>query len=211
MTSEHIDACLSLFCKRMTGPKSKLYTTRACMVDTIFSNFQQKMPKPKCKFDELRGYVEGERPTYAKKWKDVDFIIVPCNVGGHWVVAKIDLVRWTIKVVDEAITSNAKDNGVRAGQMTPLTTMMPLICHQAGYFNNIRRKRRDLTPMPLDIHLPKTKVHWQNDSVSCGMFMIGYIEHILQSEKIRIKQNMIAKMRRQYALEIFSNNWESEP
>ncbi|EOY25634.1 Uncharacterized protein TCM_027008 [Theobroma cacao] len=144
----------SLLCKRMTGPKSKLYTARACMVDTIFS-----MPKLKCKFDELRGYVEGERPTYAKKWKDVDFIIVPCNVGGHWVVAKIDLVRWTIKVVDEAITSNVKDNRVRAGQMTPLTTMMPLICHQAGYFNNIRRKRRDLTPMPLDIHLPKTKVH----------------------------------------------------
>ncbi|EOY26308.1 Uncharacterized protein TCM_027788 [Theobroma cacao] len=36
MTSEHIDACLSLLCKRMTGPKLKLYTTRACMVDTIF-------------------------------------------------------------------------------------------------------------------------------------------------------------------------------
>ncbi|XP_017974803.1 PREDICTED: uncharacterized protein LOC18602188 [Theobroma cacao] len=36
MTSEHIDACLNLLCKRMTGPKSKLYTTRACMVDMIF-------------------------------------------------------------------------------------------------------------------------------------------------------------------------------
>ncbi|EOX93417.1 Uncharacterized protein TCM_002293 [Theobroma cacao] len=92
MTSEHINACLSL-----------LY--------------------------ELRGYVEGESPTYAKKWEDVDFILTPCNVGGHWVVAKIDLVRWTIKVVDSAITSDAKDNGVRAGQMTPLTTMMPFICH----------------------------------------------------------------------------------
>ncbi|WRX22745.1 Ulp1 protease family [Theobroma cacao] len=117
--------------------------------------------------DELRGYVEGERPTYAKKREDVDFILAPCNVGGHWVVAKIDLVRWTIKVVESVITSNAKDNGVRAGQMTPLTTMMPFICHQAGYFNNIRRKRQDLTSMPLYIHLPKAKVHRQNDSVSC--------------------------------------------
>ncbi|WRX12609.1 Ulp1 protease family [Theobroma cacao] len=107
----------------------------------------------------LWGYVEGERPTYAKKWEDVDFILAPCNVGGHWVVTKIDLVRWMIKVVDSARTSVAKDNGVRAGQMTPLTTMMPFICHQAGYFNNIRRKRQDLTSMPLDIHLPKVKVH----------------------------------------------------
>ncbi|EOY19248.1 Uncharacterized protein TCM_044254 [Theobroma cacao] len=87
--------------------------------------------------DELQGYVEGERPTYAKKWEDVDFILAPCNVGGHWVVVKIYLVRWTIKVVDSARTLDAKDNGVRAGQMTPLTTMMPFICHQVGYFNNI--------------------------------------------------------------------------
>ncbi|EOY02755.1 Uncharacterized protein TCM_017153 [Theobroma cacao] len=160
--------------------------------------------------DELRGYVESERPTYAKKWEDVDFILEPCNVGGHWVVAKIDLMRWTIKVLDSARTSNAKDNKALVGQMTPLTTMMPFICHQASYFNNIRRKRRDLTPMPLDIHLPKAKVHQQNDSASCGMFMIWYMDHILQSEKIRIKQNMIAKMCRQYALEIFSNNYESK-
>ncbi|EOY09843.1 Uncharacterized protein TCM_025216 [Theobroma cacao] len=172
MTSEHIDACLSLLCKRMTRSKSKLYTTCACMVDTIFfintirmlhiefpiEDARAKMQIP----DELQGYVEGERPTYAKKWEDADFILAPCNVGGHWVVGKIDLMRWTIKVVDSTRTSDAKDNGVRAGQMTPLTTMMSFICHQAGYFNNIRRKRQDL-----DIHLPKAKVHRQNDSVSC--------------------------------------------
>ncbi|EOY18324.1 Uncharacterized protein TCM_042921 [Theobroma cacao] len=196
MTSEHIDACLSL-----------LYTIRMLHTKFPIEDARAKMQIP----DELRGYVEGERPTYAKKWEDVDFILAPCNVGGHWVVAKIDLVRWTIKVVDSARTSDAKDNGVRAGQMTPLTTMMPFISHQAGYFNNIRQKRQDLTSMPLDIHLPKAKVYRQNDSVSCGMLMIGYIEHILQSEKIEIKQNMIAKMRRQYALEIFSNSCESEP
>ncbi|EOX96527.1 Uncharacterized protein TCM_005763 [Theobroma cacao] len=136
MTSEHIYACLSLLCKRMTGPKSKLYITRACMVDTIFfdtirmlhTEFPTEDARAKMQIpDELRGYVEGERPTYAKKWEDVDFILAPCNVGGHWVVAKIDLVRWTIKVVDSTITSDAKDNGAHAGQMTPLTTMMSFI------------------------------------------------------------------------------------
>ncbi|WRX28900.1 Ulp1 protease family [Theobroma cacao] len=80
--------------------------------------------------------MEGERPINDKKWEDVDFILVPCNVGGHWVVAKIDLVRWTIKVMDSARTSDAKDNGVHAAQMTPFTTMIPIICHQADYFNN---------------------------------------------------------------------------
>lgn len=86
----------------MTGPKSKLYTIRACVVDTIFfdaihmlhTSFLTKdawsiMEIP----DELQAYVEGEKPTYGKKWEDVDFILVPYNVGGHWVVAKIDLVR----------------------------------------------------------------------------------------------------------------------
>ncbi|EOY10240.1 Uncharacterized protein TCM_025607 [Theobroma cacao] len=168
----------------------------ACVVDTIFFDtirmLHTKFPTEDARAimqipDELRGYVEGERPTYSKKWEDVDFILAPCNVGGHWVVAKIDLVRWAIKVVDSVRTSDAKDNGVRAGQMTPLTTMMPFICHQASYFNNIRQKRRDLMPMPLDIHLPKAKVHRQNDSVSCGMFMIRYMDHILQSENIRVK------------------------
>ncbi|EOY19439.1 Uncharacterized protein TCM_044555 [Theobroma cacao] len=125
MTSEHIDACLNLLCKRMTGPKSKL-TPSVCYTP----NFQQKMPKPQCKFQ--------------------------MGCGAMW---RIDLVRWMIKVVDSARTSDAKDNRVRACQMTPLTIMMPFICHQAGYFNNIRRKRWDLTPMPLDIHLPKPKVH----------------------------------------------------
>ncbi|EOY32368.1 Uncharacterized protein TCM_040241 [Theobroma cacao] len=166
MPSEHIDVCLSLLCKGMTGLKSKLYTTHACVVDTTFFATMQIS-------NELRGYVEAERPTYGKKWEDVDFILAPCNVGGHWVVAKIDLVRWTIKVLDSVRTSDAKDNGVRAGQMTPLMTMMPIIWDQAGYFNNRCRKRRDLMPMPLDIHLPKAKVHQQNDSVSCSMFMIG--------------------------------------
>ncbi|XP_017981152.1 PREDICTED: uncharacterized protein LOC108663085 isoform X3 [Theobroma cacao] len=36
MTSEQIDASLSILCKRMIGSKSKLYNTRACVVDTIF-------------------------------------------------------------------------------------------------------------------------------------------------------------------------------
>ncbi|WRX16638.1 Ulp1 protease family [Theobroma cacao] len=168
MTSEHIDACLNLLCKRMTGLKSKLYITRACVVDTIFfDNIRMLHTKFSTEnalatmqiSDELRGYVEGERPTYAKKWEDMDFILAPWNFCGHWVVAKIDLVRWTIKAVDSVRTSDAKANGVRAGQMTPLTTMMPFICHQAGYFNSIHWKRRDLTSMPLDIHLPKAKVH----------------------------------------------------
>ncbi|WRX11768.1 Ulp1 protease family [Theobroma cacao] len=79
---------------------------------------------------------ESVRSTYGKNWEDVDFILAPCNVGGHWVVARIDLVRWTIKVMDSARTSDAKDNGVRAAQMTPLMTMMPIIYNQAGYFNN---------------------------------------------------------------------------
>ncbi|EOY31989.1 Uncharacterized protein TCM_039370 [Theobroma cacao] len=76
MTSEHIDACLGLFCKRMTGPKSKLYTTRACMVDMIFFDtirmlhikFPTEDARAKMRIpSELRGYVKGERPTYAKK------------------------------------------------------------------------------------------------------------------------------------------------
>ncbi|EOY00555.1 Uncharacterized protein TCM_010448 [Theobroma cacao] len=159
--------------------------------------------------DKLQVYVEGEKLTYGKKWEDVDFILAPCNVGGHWMVAKIDLVRWAIKVVDSARTLDVKDNEVRAAQMTPLTTIMLIISHQAGYFNKTRRKTRDLTPMPLEIHLPKAQVHRQDDSVSCGMFMIGYIDDILQSESIKVKQNMIANMRRQYALEIFSNSCES--
>ncbi|EOX99729.1 Uncharacterized protein TCM_008590 [Theobroma cacao] len=121
MTSEQIDACLSILCKRMTGPKLKLYNSRAYVVDTIF-------------------FVKGKRPTYSKKWEDVDFILAPCNVGGHWVVAKINLVRWTIKVVDSARTSDAKDNNVRVAQMTPLMTMIPIICHKASYFHKTSRK-----------------------------------------------------------------------
>ncbi|XP_017970592.1 PREDICTED: uncharacterized protein LOC108660455 isoform X2 [Theobroma cacao] len=121
MTSEQIDACLSILCKRMTGPKLKLYNSRAYVVDTIF-------------------FVKGKRPIYSKKWEDVDFILAPCNVGGHWVVAKINLVRWTIKVVDSARTSDAKDNNVRVAQMTPLMTMIPIICHKASYFHKTSRK-----------------------------------------------------------------------
>ncbi|XP_017981151.1 PREDICTED: uncharacterized protein LOC108663085 isoform X2 [Theobroma cacao] len=43
MTSEQIDASLSILCKRMIGSKSKLYNTRACVVDTIFFHIQLKM------------------------------------------------------------------------------------------------------------------------------------------------------------------------
>ncbi|EOY08807.1 Uncharacterized protein TCM_024014 [Theobroma cacao] len=64
--------------------------------------------------NELRRYVEGDRLIYRKKWEDVNFILVPSNVGRHWVVAKIDLVRWMIKVVDSARTLAVKANGVHA-------------------------------------------------------------------------------------------------
>ncbi|EOY03446.1 Uncharacterized protein TCM_018518 [Theobroma cacao] len=103
-------------------------------------------------------------------------------MGGYWVVAKIDLVKWMIKVVDSTRTSDAKDNRVRAAQMTPLTTMTPIICHQADYFNRTCLNTQDLTRMPLEIHLPKAKVHRQNDNVNCCMFITGYIDDILQSE-----------------------------
>ncbi|EOY32867.1 Uncharacterized protein TCM_040883 [Theobroma cacao] len=106
------------------------------MLHTSFSieNALSSMDIP----DKLRAYVEGDKPTYCKKWEDVDFILAPRNVGGHWVVAKIDLVRWTIKAVDSVRTSDAKDNGVRTAQMTPLKTIRPITCHQAGYFNKTR-------------------------------------------------------------------------
>ncbi|EOY13809.1 Uncharacterized protein TCM_032459 [Theobroma cacao] len=64
-----------------------------------------------------------------KKWKDVDFILTRCNVGEHWVVAKIDLIKWRIKVVNYARTLDSKDNKVHATQMTSFTMMMHIICH----------------------------------------------------------------------------------
>ncbi|EOY31672.1 Uncharacterized protein TCM_038703 [Theobroma cacao] len=109
-------------------------------------NFQQKMPEPQCRF----------QMSYEGMWR-VKGQHMPKN-GKMWISSSLIATL---------------DNGVRAGQMTPLMTMMPFICHQVDYFNNIRRKRRDLTSIPLDIHLPKVKVYRQNDSVSCGMFMIG--------------------------------------
>ncbi|EOY16953.1 Uncharacterized protein TCM_036033 [Theobroma cacao] len=121
MTSEQIDSCLNILCKRMTRSKSKLYNASACWLIRYSStpsicstpHFQLNMACPLWKF----------QMSFRGTWR---------------VVAKIDMVRWIIKVVDSARTSTVKDNGTR-----------------------------DLTPMPLKNHLPKAKVYRQNDSVSC--------------------------------------------
>lgn len=42
---------------------------------------------------ELVFYVQGDRPTYKRKWAEVDFILAPYNVDEHWAIARIDLVK----------------------------------------------------------------------------------------------------------------------
>ncbi|EOY26979.1 Uncharacterized protein TCM_028932 [Theobroma cacao] len=115
-----------------------------------------KDPKEEMASEQIDAHLSVlSYPTEAKRstMKIID------ELRGHSVVVKIDLVKWTIKVVDSAKTSAAKDNRVRATQMTPLMMMMPIVCHQSGYFNKTRHKTRDSTSIPLEIHLPKSLVH----------------------------------------------------
>ncbi|EOY13168.1 Uncharacterized protein TCM_031696 [Theobroma cacao] len=207
-----------VLCKRAREHHPQHYKQRICIVDTTFYLIllymsQEMRPSPTKKTfkpsevvfpDDVLAYAKGGRPPWGLPWHEVDSILVSCFFYSHWVVVHVNLLKWTMMLVYSLYSKKeALKFGLRDTQMSLLTSLFPIICHQVGYFVNSHHQKRGLIRMKYRLN-ENTLI--QQASHSYGDWVIASLQWLIGSEDQKLKANAIEGIRTKFALEIFANS-----
>ncbi|GAB2276675.1 hypothetical protein Dimus_011391, partial [Dionaea muscipula] len=154
-------------------------------------------------------YVSGIRPDWGSEWWKVRHVLAMCLVAqSHWVLADINLEKWTIEIYDSLAHKTPKSPGHRLASFAGMRTLLPNILDEAEYFKHSGRKRR-IEPFKA-IRIPPNKVGKQEDGDSCGIWALHFFDGYFIGHAInqRIRQSHIPMLRWHFACQIFAN---SEP
>ncbi|EOY17472.1 Uncharacterized protein TCM_036660 [Theobroma cacao] len=88
-------------------------------------------------------------------------------------------------------------------EMSPLTSLFPIICHQAGYLVSSHHQKQPLSQMKYKLN-EKTQI--QKDSYYCGDWVIAALQSLISSDDQTLKANAIEGIRTKFTLEIFANS-----
>ncbi|XVE73641.1 hypothetical protein DITRI_Ditri11bG0134800 [Diplodiscus trichospermus] len=224
MRSDHMDAYMCMLVKRIThGSEVNPAVGKFCILDSNFYTFLEKKWKEYAPdreeeiddilFDALSfpeewtSYVRGEVPDWAKPWWDVDHVLLVCNVNGcHWVTCKIDLKAWVIYIYDSLAHKTEANPEWRERDIMGMRRLLPVVMHRASYFKHAGIEPR--YDMFGAVRVPPEDVANQEDSNSCGMFSLVFMDFILKGRQVAqtIGQNDIAELRSNIALQIFANS-----
>lgn len=120
----------------------------------------------------------------------------------------INLLSWSMMLVDSSYSQvKAIKSDLRDQQMSPLTTLFPIISHQTWYFASSHRQKRRLTRMRYKLNA-KTPI--QKDLHSYGDWVITSLQWLISSKDHTLKANAIGSLRKKFILEIFANSISSE-
>ncbi|GAB2268221.1 hypothetical protein Dimus_003199 [Dionaea muscipula] len=136
-------------------------------------------------------------------------VLAVCLVAqSYWVLADINLDKWTIEIYDSLAHKTPKSPGHRLASFAGMRTLLPNILDEAEYFKHSGRERR-IEPFKA-IQIPPNKVGKQEDGDSCGIWALHFAERLLAGHAInqRIRQSQIPMLRWHFACQIFAN---SEP
>ncbi|GAB2292306.1 hypothetical protein Dimus_026554 [Dionaea muscipula] len=96
---------------------------------------QPDLSQPSKILEQLTQYVWGLNPEWGIKWWNVRHVLAVCLVArSHWVLAHINLEKWTIKIYDSLAHKTPKNPGHHLASFEGMRTLLPLILDEAGYF-----------------------------------------------------------------------------
>ena len=123
--------------------------------------------------------------------------------NSHWITCNIDLENWVIYIYDSFADRN--DAVIWEEAIIPLRTLLLVMMKHAGYFDHLALPSK--SDIFSAVRLLPEEVAQQVDSNSCGMFLLTFMDYIVQGKSIRksFGQEDIYNLRRQKAFEIFAN------
>ncbi|GAB2299692.1 hypothetical protein Dimus_033749 [Dionaea muscipula] len=169
LESMHIDAYLIYLAKRMMHRGGSEYAITDSYFFTHVSELWQNWHR---NFHEIPqhvvAYVLGIRLDWGSEWWKVRHVLAVCLVAqSHWVLAHINLEKWTIEIYDSLVHKTPKSPGHRLASFAGMRMLLPNILDETEYFKHSGRKRR-IEPFKA-IWIPPKKMGKQEDGDSCGI------------------------------------------
>ncbi|KAK0593542.1 hypothetical protein LWI29_038421 [Acer saccharum] len=159
LEESHMDAYLNILRKRQRAYPD-VYTPRVNLLHTQFFSYLKiqwrqifgprvegkpptawKMLEHKWPTEDLK-MVRGIIPYGSRPWHEVDYVLIPCNLGReHWVLASLDLREGKIFLLDSFRQQVPWEH--RLKQVACLRWFIPSMLHQIGFHDS--RKADDTT------------------------------------------------------------------
>ncbi|POO01903.1 Ulp1 protease family, C-terminal catalytic domain containing protein [Trema orientale] len=209
LNSTHIDVALH-FVRMKKKDHPDVFKPRCTTADWLFqvilnARYPQFKKDPEKFLWDKEVYIQktlrGIEPRHSLPWVDVDTIFIPLNiVRKHWVLLVLDLKRWTLCVYDSYRAAKHDKEAMLACR--PIAEMVPWILKSVGFFG-ARKDIKEATS-PLDVELVDG-VPQQDNGGDCGMFMLKFIEFMMQNTSLNTcTQDKMPFFRNMMATELYA-------
>ncbi|KAK3184184.1 hypothetical protein Dsin_031470 [Dipteronia sinensis] len=154
--------------------------------------------------DILR-HVTGHDFLYPQPWWEMDSVLIPCHLPGHWVLCHVLFKEGKMLLFDSL---NERDGtSHRLKDVCALLYLLPSLLKHAGYYEEMKM---DPHASPFTVQSMRSElIPQQDDGYSCGVFLMKYAELILAGVKTPwnsvFGQKDIKGIRKAIAIDIYTN------
>ncbi|KAK3226121.1 hypothetical protein Dsin_005983 [Dipteronia sinensis] len=128
--------------------------------------------------DILR-HVTGHDLLYPQPWWEMDSVLIPCHLPGHWVLCHVLFNEGKVLLFDSL---NERDGtSHRLKDVRAILYVLPSLLNHAGYYEEMKM---DPHASPFTVQSMRSElIPQQDDGYSCGVFLMKYAELILAGVK----------------------------
>ncbi|KAK3185118.1 hypothetical protein Dsin_032404 [Dipteronia sinensis] len=154
--------------------------------------------------DILR-YVTRHDLLYPQPWMELDSVLIPCHLPGHWVLCHVLLKEGKVLLFDSL--NERDETSHRPKDVRALFYLLPSLLKHDGYYEEIKM---DPYASPFTVQSMSSElIPQQDDGYSCGVFLMKYAELILAGVKTAwnsaFGQKDIKDIRKAIAIDIYTN------
>ncbi|KAK0600589.1 hypothetical protein LWI29_016410 [Acer saccharum] len=172
----------------------------------VWEDYPEFVPLNYQPSSDILRHVTGHQLLYPQPWWQLDSVLVPCHVHGHWILCHVLLKEGKVMVYDSL---NERRSGLspRMKEIRGLLYLLPSTLKHAGYYQQIKMDPRS-TPFTAE-SMHNDLIPQQDDGNSCGDFLLKYAElnmaGVPTPRKSIFGQKNIKNIRKAIAIEIYTN------
>ncbi|KAK3193852.1 hypothetical protein Dsin_025162 [Dipteronia sinensis] len=128
--------------------------------------------------DILR-HVTGHDLLYPQPWWEMDSVLIPCHLPGHWVLCHVLLKEGKVLLFDSLNEQDGTSH--RLKDVRALLYLLPSLLKHAGYYKEMKMNPH-ASPFTVQ-SMGSELIPQQDDGYNCGVFLMKYAELILAGVK----------------------------
>ncbi|KAK0584835.1 hypothetical protein LWI29_019465 [Acer saccharum] len=142
----------------------------------VWEDYPEFVPLNYQPSSDILRHVTGHQLLYPQPWWQLDSVLIPCHVHGHWMLCHVLLKEGKVMVYDSL---NEQRSGLspRMKEIHGLLYLLPSMLKHAGYYQQIKMDPCS-TPFTAE-SMHSDLIPQQDDGNSCGAFLMKYAELIM--------------------------------